>query len=113
MEFASNTTKEEKRQIKKYYLKSKPKKRKVKKKSRKKKPYNKKHEYNLYLKSKEWRDKRKDVLARDGDRCIFCFSDNDLHVHHLTYENFKNEPLSDLVTLCSVCHKGEHLKSKA
>ena len=111
MEFASNTTKEEKRQIRAYYRKSKPKKKKVKnKKTRKNKVQNKKHEYNLYLKSKEWRDKRKDVLARDGYRCIFCFSDNDLHVHHLTYENFKNEPLSDLVTLCSICHKGEHLK---
>lgn len=108
MEFAINTTKEERKQIRAYF--KKPKKKVVKKSRKKKRISNRKIEYSKYLKSKEWRDKREDVLDRDGHRCIFCFSDSNLHVHHLTYANFKNEKLSDLVTLCSACHKGEHLK---
>lgn len=31
-----------------------------------------------------------------------------LNVHHLTYKNFKNEELEDLITACKDCHKYIH-----
>lgn len=70
-------------------------------------------EHAKYTRSKTWKDKRELVLARDNYRCQYCDSDGDgksLHVHHLTYNNFKNEPLEDLITLCGHCHSGAHGK---
>lgn len=69
-----------------------------------------KREYNDYLKSDIWREKRNAVLLRDDFKCQKCFAKDDLHVHHKTYKNFKNELLSELITLCSICHKKVHSK---
>lgn len=70
-------------------------------------------EHAKYTRSKEWKAKRQLVLNRDNNLCQQCGSDGDgrsLHVHHLTYKNFKNEPLEDLITLCDHCHSGSHGK---
>lgn len=70
-------------------------------------------EHMAYIRSKEWKAKRLLVLARDNNQCQQCGSDGNgrsLHVHHLTYDNFKNEPLEDLVALCGHCHSGAHGK---
>lgn len=64
-----------------------------------------------YIKSKQWEAKRQLVLTRDNNQCQHCNSKGNgksLHVHHLTYKNFKNEPLEDLVTLCDSCHSKAH-----
>lgn len=66
--------------------------------------------YKQYLKSDKWRQKRFLVLQRDGFKCVRCGSKNRLQVHHKTYRNVFNEPLSDLITLCNRCHKKEHKK---
>lgn len=44
------------------------------------------------------------VLERDDNKCTQCGSEDNLHIHHLTYDNEGNELLEDLVTLCSSCH---------
>lgn len=47
---------------------------------------------------------RQQVLNRDGNKCTECGREQDLHAHHLTYENEGNEKLEDLITLCASCH---------
>lgn len=68
-------------------------------------PMNKK-EYNKYLESDGWKKKRKEVLERDGNLCI-C-GEQAMDIHHKTYNNVRNEHLSDLVALCKNCHEGYH-----
>jgi len=71
--------------------------------------YNHSTKYKKYLRSKEWRKKRKEVLELYGNMCMMCgkFSKH-LHIHHLNYENLGNESLSDLIPLCRKCHKLLH-----
>ena len=61
-------------------------------------------DYDLYMQSKSWFALRKKILNRDNRRCTRCGSKRNLEVHHLTYERFKHERLSDLTTLCRVCN---------
>jgi len=66
-----------------------------------------KRNYQLYLKSEEWKRRRELILFRDDFKCVLC---NELaeHVHHLTYDRIYNEPDYDLISLCSDCHKALH-----
>ncbi len=66
-------------------------------------------DHDVYLKSAQWATLRKLVLERDEFRCVKCFAAAD-HVHHLTYERWQNEELSDLVSLCRGCHELEHVE---
>jgi hypothetical protein len=60
--------------------------------------------YKLYLRSKIWRAMRYRVLKRDGFACVKCGSANMLQVNHKVYSEFGSEKLSDLETLCRLCH---------
>lgn len=46
------------------------------------------------------------------DRCVICWSDRDLHVHHLRYRKggrgSKLEEPEDLLVLCRECHDELH-----
>jgi len=68
--------------------------------------------YERFLKTKYWKHVKEIILDRDNYKCIRCGNINNLHVHHTTYKNHYNEHkhLSDLITLCSDCHKKEHNK---
>lgn len=66
--------------------------------------------YTAYLKTEEWRDKRDRVLERDGYLCQACLRRKATQVHHLTYDRVLDEPLFDLVAVCSLCH--EHLHAR-
>lgn len=66
--------------------------------------------YQQYLNSKEWAEKKKEVLFRDDYCCQLCGEVENLNVHHLTYNRVGDEALFDLVTLCSYCHADEHGK---
>lgn len=75
-----------------------------------------------YWRSVKWRRLRAQVLQRDGGCCQVCkrkAGDVDprlkgkqrtvvLEIHHLTYERYGRERLSDLLTLCQRCHATEH-----
>ena len=62
-----------------------------------------------YLRSPEWKSKRKFVLARAKFKCEKCGSNEPLHVHHLSgYNLIPNEPYSALVALCDSCHNYQH-----
>jgi len=60
-----------------------------------------------YMSSLEWRNLRWAVLTRDGFKCK-CGSRIELEVHHITYDRWRREALSDLVTLCRSCHQERH-----
>lgn len=69
--------------------------------------------YSEYLRTPEWRDKRKSALSRALYRCQLCnVNGNDenviLQVHHRTYENLGRELSSDLIVLCKPCHYRHH-----
>lgn len=66
--------------------------------------------YDLFLKSKYWKNIRIEVLKRDKFTCVYCGVKDNLQVHHLTYKNHYKEHknLQDLITLCDKCHNSEH-----
>jgi len=64
-----------------------------------------------------WKARRRQILERDGYRCVNCGLDRDLEVHHRQYHFsrgmnvFKNPWEYDnryLVTLCGTCHQKGH-----
>lgn len=64
--------------------------------------------------TKEWAILKKQIHRRDGYRCRLCGRDDvELHVHHCSYDNYAQERLEDLITLCSVCHRDFHFRSEA
>lgn len=71
--------------------------------------------YESYINSAAWEKKRQLVLERDNHTCRKCGrkQSSGLHVHHLTYRYFHEEPIGDLITLCRKCHEGEHKKPVA
>lgn len=70
--------------------------------------------YDEYLASPEWQEKRQARLELDGFQCQFCGSENDLCVHHVTYDRLGNEDVNfDLVTLCKDCHERLHQQKVA
>lgn len=58
-----------------------------------------------------YRKFREQVLQRDGYRCQWCGSTENLHVHHILSfaenPNLRLEP-SNAITLCKKCHMGYH-----
>ena len=65
-------------------------------------------EYQAYLESEEWAEKRKAVLERDRHLCQACLKAKATVVHHQTYEHCFNEPLFDLISVCVDCHANLH-----
>jgi 5-methylcytosine-specific restriction endonuclease McrA len=68
---------------------------------------------NFLLTSSAWAAKRKLVLRRDHYVCTICqASDTPLHVHHLAYTaRWGEEPLSDLIAICSADHAMLHART--
>ena len=65
--------------------------------------------YQDYLKSNEWRTKSNGCKKLADYKCDICGSEENLHAHHLTYENVGNENIEkDLQCLCSICHQKQH-----
>lgn len=73
-----------------------------------------KTEYAQYLQSAHWRDLREQAISNGSRRCAQCLLprwvaelayDQDLHVHHLTYERLGNERPEDLRVVCARCHE--------
>lgn len=65
-------------------------------------------EYQAYLDTDEWRERRRAVLERDHYLCQSCLTAKATIVHHLTYAHLFNEPLFDLVSVCEDCHRMLH-----
>ena len=58
---------------------------------------------------KNWGKLRAAILERDNHQCrmINCVSSDRLNVHHIDYDRSNNNQ-SNLVTLCSACHRQIH-----
>jgi 5-methylcytosine-specific restriction endonuclease McrA len=69
-------------------------------------------EHDEYLRTPEWKAKRDKVLTRDRGICQGCLESSAVHVHHLTYRNWKNELLFQLTSLCRKCHEQAHQEAK-
>jgi len=68
-------------------------------------------EYNQYLQSADWQQKRSEKLLRKygtKKRCSICASKEKLNIHHLNYRNLYDVEQSDLRILCERCHKLTH-----
>lgn len=68
--------------------------------------------YKKYVQTRGWKVLSKSIKDFYGC-CKFCKSEENLNVHHLSYENvdFKDigcEYLSDIVVLCKKCHLSIH-----
>ncbi len=70
-------------------------------------------DYEEYLRSEKWKQKRTAVLNRDSGICQACLSSEADQVHHLTYDRIFDEPLFDLVAICQPCHEQLHKKKIA
>ena len=65
--------------------------------------------YKDYLSGSHWRKFRKQALDHYGMKCVDCGEEKGrFDIHHLTYERFGKEELSDVVVLCHHCHYKRH-----
>lgn len=62
-------------------------------------------EYHAYLQSEAWLERRNARLAIANHRCPICGTRKNLQVHHLTYKRIFQEPMEDLLPLCSDHHE--------
>lgn len=61
-------------------------------------------EYDRYIRSKAWREKREQILAHYGHTCSLCGSHTDLQIHHLHYNSVGTEQMADVAVCCKRCH---------
>jgi len=65
--------------------------------------------YDAYLSSPEWAAKRQQCYQAHGTTCVDCEKSHATDIHHKHYETLGDEdPKSDIVPLCSECHKARH-----
>src|SRR5688500_4705193 len=68
-----------------------------------------KRRYYEYLRSSRWDSLKKHRLSWDHHRCRLCNTDDQLSVHHRWYpDEFGQETVDDLTTLCRTCHHQYH-----
>jgi ribosomal protein S14 len=65
-------------------------------------------QYNEYLQSDEWKQKRAKVLARAKHQCEVCGEKAATEIHHLHYKHVFAEFLFELVAVCDDCHQRLH-----
>jgi 5-methylcytosine-specific restriction endonuclease McrA len=66
--------------------------------------------YKEYLKTDHWKLIREVALYEFNDTCVLCGENENLHVHHKSYEHRGEEHNypNDLEVLCKECHAHEH-----
>ena len=66
----------------------------------------------LRLDATSYRELQRQVLRRDGWRCQFCGSMQNLQVHHLKFRSQSGgDEEQNLITLCAECHARAHRKA--
>lgn len=67
-------------------------------------------EYEEYLVSDDWMEKRKLAYEAADYRCATCGKKRSLNAHHLVYRNLHDvDPITELLVLCKKCHKIAHI----
>ncbi|MGV8172340.1 MAG: sacsin N-terminal ATP-binding-like domain-containing protein [Candidatus Woesearchaeota archaeon] len=67
-------------------------------------------EKQAYYRTKEWKEIQEKCFNNSDYKCDECGSEEDLQAHHLTYENWGNETVTDLKCVCRSCHEKIHGK---
>ena len=65
-------------------------------------------DYDSYIKSQVWLERRNKYFQTHEKRCYMCGSTQNIQLHHKTYERVGREPDDDLEPLCAECHKKVH-----
>lgn len=70
-------------------------------------------QYEEYLKSDEWEQKKEQRMKVDNYSCVMCGRNREhcrtLQVHHISYKRLGHENIfTDLCTVCGSCHKKLH-----
>lgn len=69
-------------------------------------------QYEAYLNSPEWAEKKAQRRIIDGNMCRMCgkkSEETSLECHHIRYNTFGEEDVYvDLITLCEPCHRAVH-----
>ena len=60
-------------------------------------------EYKNYLRSKDWKERRKEFLEQSNYECEEC-GEKATQVHHLNYGCLGEEEREDVEILCKNCH---------
>lgn len=70
---------------------------------------NRKHwKYDEYINSKAWRTRRNLYWRTHTKLCAVCNTAKHIHLHHMHYGKFGNEPDEHLVPLCEIHHDQYH-----
>ena len=85
------------------------------------KPTTWKDSYREDLNDERWKRKREKILKRDGYKCRWCGSIDELRVHHKYYNKYPDGsrarawdyPDDVLMVLCDDCHKKYHKNHKS
>lgn len=65
--------------------------------------------YQKYLRSSQWKQKRRQAFELFGKKCKKCGATNRLEINHKHYRNIYNEDITnDLEVLCAPCHRRHH-----
>ena len=67
-----------------------------------------KQQYAEYLKSADWKAKKKRKYAKCNHRCAVCGATERLDVHHMNYRQIYDVKNTDLRILCRECHSAIH-----
>lgn len=67
-------------------------------------------DYDEYIKSSIWKERRKLFLHFWNNSCALCLSPMNLHVHHRCYDRLGSEHLADCIVLCGRHHAQFHGK---
>jgi hypothetical protein len=63
---------------------------------------------SAYYTTPHWESVRSSRFEHDSMMCVLCGDSDELQCHHVTYQNIFREQLSDLLTVCSDCHRKIH-----
>lgn len=66
-------------------------------------------DYEIYLKSEEWANRRRAYFHKHGTKCCVCNKEHSVQLHHLNYIRLGYEKDSDLICLCAECHNLLHI----
>jgi len=64
--------------------------------------------YEPYIASPAWQARRASYFTEHSRSCDACASEDEVELHHRTYERFTHELDDDLRALCSTCHQWVH-----
>lgn len=64
--------------------------------------------YDRYIESAEWKAFRQRYFKKMPKTCLACEGQSRITLHHITYDRFGREKLTDVVPLCFDCHEKLH-----